>query len=85
MFFRPILVPVTLLMIYGVFVASYDTFIKPFLEQRLRCGASNLFVIFEMFYDLWIPVIKTPDTAWFVIVFSGTRGRTQFKGFFDPK
>ena len=76
MLFLPILVLVTPFMIHGVFVTSDDTFIEPFLEQRFGCGAPNLLVIFEMFYNLWIPVIKTSDMTEFVVAFSGTRGRT---------
>ena len=72
-------------MVHGGFVASNDAFMQPFLEQRLACGASNLFVIFKLFNDLWIPVVKTSDISWFVIFLTGTRGPTQFKGFFGAK
>ena len=47
-------------MIHGGFVTC-DAFIQPFLEQLYCCGAPNLLVIFEMFYDLWIPVIRACD------------------------
>ena len=39
----------------------------------------ELLVIFEMFYDLWIPVIKTSDFMWCAIFVSGTRGY-EFSG-----
>ena len=61
MLFLPIFVPVAPFMMHRVFVASDDTFIQPFIEQRFGCGTPNLFVIFEMFYDLWIPVVKASD------------------------
>ena len=60
-------------MVHGGFVTC-DAFIQPFLEQVYCCGAPNLPVIFEMFYDLWIPVIRACDLRGFAIVFSGTRG-----------
>ena len=85
MFLLPRFVPIALFMVHGGFVTSNDAFMQPFLEQRFCCGASYLLVIFKMFYDLWIPVIKTSDITWFAIFFSGTRGRTQFKGFFGAK
>ena len=47
-------------MVHGGFVTC-DAFIQPFLEQLYCCGAPNLLVIFEMFYDLWIPVIRASD------------------------
>ena len=72
-------------MMHRVFVASDDTFIQPFLEQRFGCGTPNLFVIFEMFYDLWIPVVKASDFAGAVLLFCETRGRSQFKGIFGAK
>ena len=65
-------------MVHGGFVTC-DAFIQPFLEQLYCCGAPNLLVIFEMFYDLWIPVIKTSDFMWCAIFVSGTRGH-DFSG-----
>ena len=52
---------VTLLIVHGGFITSDDAFIQPFLEQLYCWGAPNLLVIFEMFYDLWIPVIRACD------------------------
>lgn len=72
-------------MIHRGFVASNDDFMQSFLEQRFGCGASNLFVIFKLCNDLWIPVVKTCDISSFVIFLTGTRGPTQFKGFFGAK
>lgn len=47
-------------MVHGGFVTC-DAFIQPLLEQLYCCGAPNLLVIFERFYDLWIPVIRASD------------------------
>ena len=85
MVFLPFLIHVTLFMVHGDFVASDDTLIQPSLKQRFRCGAPYLVVLFEIFYDLWIPVVKTSDCPWAVLFFGGTRGHSQFKGFFGAK
>ena len=51
---------ITLFMVHGGFITC-DALIQPFLEQLYCCGAPNLLVIFEMFYDLWILVIRASD------------------------
>ena len=60
MLFIQIFLPVAPFMMHRVFAASDNTFIQPSLEQRFGCGTPNLFAIFEMLYDLWIPVVKAP-------------------------
>ena len=58
-FFQPSY-QITLFMVHGGFVTC-DALIQPFLEQLYCCGAPNLLVIFEMFHDLWILVIRASD------------------------
>ena len=56
------------------FIASDDIFMYPFPEELLGSGLPYLAVLFKMFYDLWIPVVKASDFAGAVLFFCGTRG-----------
>lgn len=44
-----------------------------------------MIVLLKIFYDLWIPVVKTLDFARAGLLFFGIRGRSQFKGIFSLK